>query len=98
MMMRAAVLSKGGVTVESVPAPVPATDDDALVRVLRAGVCNTDLELIDGYLDYKVRLLNSTQYTGGCGNPRKLWGAPQNQLFPFFFFARELTDSDGRTL
>ena len=98
MMMRAAVLSKGGVTVESVPAPVPATDDDALVRVLRAGVCNTDLELIEGYMDYKVRLLNSTQYTGGCGNPRKSWGAPQNEVFPFFFFARELTDSDGRTL
>lgn len=33
---------------ENMSAPVPATGE-ALVRVLRAGVCNTDLELLEGY-------------------------------------------------
>lgn len=33
---------------ENMSVPVPATGE-ALVRVLRAGVCNTDLELLEGY-------------------------------------------------
>lgn len=33
------------------PTPVPAADE-ALVRVLRAGICNTDLELLRGYYPY----------------------------------------------
>lgn len=35
---------------ENMSVPVPATGE-ALVRVLRAGVCNTDLELLEGYED-----------------------------------------------
>ncbi|WP_017655863.1 MDR/zinc-dependent alcohol dehydrogenase-like family protein [Fortiea contorta] len=34
-----------------IPIPEPA-DGEALVRVLRAGICNTDLELIKGYYPY----------------------------------------------
>ncbi|NEN94639.1 MAG: alcohol dehydrogenase catalytic domain-containing protein [Moorea sp. SIO3I7] len=34
------------------PVPSPPSDE-ALVRVLRAGICNTDLELIRGYYPYK---------------------------------------------
>ena len=96
MMMRAAVLSKGGVTVESVPAPVPATDDDALVRVLRAGVCNTDLELIDGYgLQGTPPQQHSVHWR--LWKPSEVVERPTKRAL-FFFFARELTDSDGQTL
>lgn len=35
---------------ENMSVPVPARGE-ALVRVLRAGVCNTDLELLEGYDD-----------------------------------------------
>ncbi len=34
-----------------VPTPVPP-DGEALVRVLRAGICNTDLEMVRGYYPY----------------------------------------------
>jgi threonine dehydrogenase-like Zn-dependent dehydrogenase len=34
------------------PIPTPPTGE-ALVRVLQAGICNTDLELIKGYLNFK---------------------------------------------
>jgi threonine dehydrogenase-like Zn-dependent dehydrogenase len=34
------------------PTPIPP-DGEALVRVLRAGVCNTDLELVKGYMNFK---------------------------------------------
>ena len=42
-----AVLLKGDgvVAVETVPIPVPQPGE-ALIRVLRAGICNTDIELI----------------------------------------------------
>jgi threonine dehydrogenase-like Zn-dependent dehydrogenase len=34
--------------------PIPApTADEALIRVLRAGICNTDLELLRGYYPYQ---------------------------------------------
>jgi threonine dehydrogenase-like Zn-dependent dehydrogenase len=32
--------------------PVPAAEDEALVRVLLAGICNTDVELTRGYYPY----------------------------------------------
>lgn len=37
-----------GVVRDDVPVPVPR-DGEALVRVLRAGICNTDIELMRGY-------------------------------------------------
>ena len=35
-----------------IPVPEPSTDE-ALVKVLKAGICNTDLELLDGYYPYQ---------------------------------------------
>lgn len=49
------VLEEGGETrtfgdlKRDVPVPEPAKGE-ALIRVLRAGVCNTDLELLAGYI------------------------------------------------
>ncbi|MEY3869494.1 MAG: hypothetical protein RLZZ338_3385 [Cyanobacteriota bacterium] len=37
---------------DNLPLPIPP-EGEALVRVLRAGICNTDLELIKGYYPYK---------------------------------------------
>lgn len=49
--MRALVLSKGTVRVQEVPDPQPGPGE-ALVKVLTAGVCNTDLELARGYMNF----------------------------------------------
>ncbi|MBP7688036.1 MAG: alcohol dehydrogenase catalytic domain-containing protein [Thermoflexales bacterium] len=50
--MRALVVDNGLRLESNYPTPVPPTGE-ALVRVLRAGVCNTDLELIKGYMNFK---------------------------------------------
>jgi len=51
--MRALVLTDGGARLESDhPRPV-AVPGEALVRVLKAGVCATDLELIKGYAGFR---------------------------------------------
>lgn len=53
MRMRALVLGDGGVTLEEDrPEPVPA-EGEVLVRVLRAGICATDLQLIRGYHGFR---------------------------------------------
>ncbi len=49
--MRALTIDDG-LRVIDVPMPLPA-DGEALVRVLSAGICNTDLELAQGYMDYR---------------------------------------------
>jgi threonine dehydrogenase-like Zn-dependent dehydrogenase len=52
-MMRALVLEQGAVELRpDAPDPV-LRDGEVLVRVLRAGVCATDLELIRGYKDFR---------------------------------------------
>lgn len=54
--MRALVLDDAGVTLwPDYPAPgLPdLPDGEALVRVCRAGVCNTDLELVKGYTGFR---------------------------------------------
>ncbi len=33
--------------------PTPRANGEALVRVVRAGICNTDLEIIKGYMNYR---------------------------------------------
>jgi len=33
--------------------PKPSKEEQALIRVLRAGVCNTDLEILKGYMGFK---------------------------------------------
>jgi len=47
-----ALVFDGEVKVEEVPQPQPKAGE-ALVRVLTAGICNTDLELLRGYMDFK---------------------------------------------
>lgn len=50
--MRGVWLENGAVRIrEDLPVPEPA-DGETLVRVLRAGVCNTDLELVRGYYPF----------------------------------------------
>jgi len=51
--VRAIVLEKDEVQVDAVrPAPTPAADE-VVVRVTRAGVCETDLQLIKGYMGFR---------------------------------------------
>ena len=50
--MRALALSPTGLSLRSDwPVPTPA-DGDVLVRVVRAGICETDLQLIAGYMGF----------------------------------------------
>ena len=46
-----AVIFDGEVRVTEIPIPRPA-EGEALVRVLTAGICNTDLEIIQGYMGF----------------------------------------------
>ena len=50
--MRALVLNNDWSFVEDYPTPAPPPGE-ALIRVLTAGICNTDLELARGYLHYR---------------------------------------------
>ena len=51
--MRAIVLEQSDVQVNSArPAPAPGPDE-VMVRVTRAGVCETDLQLIKGYMGFR---------------------------------------------
>lgn len=49
--MRALVID-GRVDVVDIPVPRPA-EGEALIRVLSAGICHTDLELLRGYMEFK---------------------------------------------
>src|SRR5512143_3015302 len=49
--MRALVLDNELRLDKNYPTPVPPAEE-ALVRVLRAGICNTDLELVKGYMSF----------------------------------------------
>jgi threonine dehydrogenase-like Zn-dependent dehydrogenase len=50
--MRALVFDGHGVEIREVPVPVPRPGE-ALIRVLAAGICNTDIELTHGYMGFK---------------------------------------------
>ncbi len=51
--MRALVCRDGNLTLDrTYPMPEPQAGE-ALIRVLLAGICNTDLEIIRGYLDFR---------------------------------------------
>ncbi len=50
--MRALVLSDQLTFNPNYPAPTPAPGE-AIIRVTRAGICNTDLELIKGYMGFR---------------------------------------------
>lgn len=47
-----ALVFDGSLQVQEVPAPVPV-NDEVLIRVLVSSVCNTDLEIIQGYMGFK---------------------------------------------
>ncbi len=51
--MRALVHRETGLVLErDYPMPVPV-NGEALIRVLLAGICNTDLEITRGYMDFQ---------------------------------------------
>jgi threonine dehydrogenase-like Zn-dependent dehydrogenase len=50
-MMRALVIDDGLRLEKNYPVPAPPKGE-ALVRVLQAGICNTDLELVKGYMNF----------------------------------------------
>lgn len=64
-----AVIFDGELRVTEIPIPRPA-EGEALVRVLTAGVCNTDLELLHGYMGFTGVL--GHEFVGvveQCANP-----------------------------
>lgn len=53
--MKALRVRDGQVRLEDVPAPQP-TEGEALIRVALAGVCNTDIEIVRGYMGFEGTL------------------------------------------
>jgi len=52
-MMRAVTFSDGAIKFrDDYPRPEP-TSDEVLVRVTRAGICDTDLQIVAGYMSYR---------------------------------------------
>ena len=49
--MKALRVEKRGVALRDIERP--ARDDEALVRVILSGICNTDLEIARGYAGFK---------------------------------------------
>jgi threonine dehydrogenase-like Zn-dependent dehydrogenase len=50
--MKALYLSDGEIRLRRITKPIP-TSNEALVKVKKAGICNTDLELIKGYMGFE---------------------------------------------
>ena len=50
--MKAVILKDKNISVEDVPIPMPE-EGEALLKVIKAGICNTDLELMKGYMDFE---------------------------------------------
>jgi D-arabinose 1-dehydrogenase-like Zn-dependent alcohol dehydrogenase len=50
-----AVCDDGELQVQEVPQPAP-TGQECLIRLLKAGICNTDLEITRGYRGFQVVL------------------------------------------
>uniref|UniRef100_A0A7S1Y2C0 Uncharacterized protein n=1 Tax=Grammatophora oceanica TaxID=210454 RepID=A0A7S1Y2C0_9STRA len=53
MMLAFVVTKSGGGRVARVPRPTPEAEGYALIHVMRAGVCNTDLEILKGYMGFQ---------------------------------------------
>ena len=68
--MKALVFDGGTVRVADRPAPQPAPGM-AIVRVARAGVCNTDLELVKGYMGFRGVL--GHEFTGCVEDGPQEW-------------------------
>jgi len=56
--MQALRFTNGKLGVERVPEPFE--DREALVRVLKSGICNTDIEIARGYAQFQGTLLISS--------------------------------------
>ncbi len=50
--MKAIVLVNDELKLEDIPIPLPA-EGEALIKVIKAGICSTDLELTKGYMDFE---------------------------------------------
>lgn len=50
--MKALVLENKKLLIKDIPSPLPS-EKEALVKVLKAGICNTDLELVKGYMAFE---------------------------------------------
>ncbi len=50
--MKAVILKERRISVEEVPLP-SMKEGEALIKVTKAGICNTDLEMIKGYMDFE---------------------------------------------
>lgn len=79
--MRALVRRETGFVLErNYPIPTPV-NGEALIRVLQAGICNTDLEIIRGYMDFQgvlghefVGIVESIHECPGASPPTYLIG------------------------
>lgn len=70
-MMKAVVLKGKRICVEDVPTPMPA-EGETLLKVIKAGICNTDLELVKGYMDFEGIL--GHEFIGRVvESPKKEW-------------------------
>jgi len=49
--MKALVLNQGKLCLKHVPDPVPSSGE-GLVKILKVGICNTDLEMVKGYMPF----------------------------------------------
>ncbi len=49
--MKALYLENGDIRIKDVKKPIPA-QNEAQIKVLKAGICNTDIELIKGYMNF----------------------------------------------
>lgn len=69
--MKAVVLEKGEIRLKDIPKPSPS-ENEALVKVLKAGICNTDLELMKGYMGFEGVL--GHEFVGQVAQaPKKSW-------------------------
>jgi len=50
--MKALLRQQGKISVQDVPEPHPVVGE-ALIKVLKAGICNTDLGIVKGYMDFE---------------------------------------------
>jgi len=50
--MKALLQKQGKISVQDVPEPQPL-EGEALIKVRKAGICNTDLEIVKGYMDFE---------------------------------------------
>lgn len=48
--MKALVLEKRELDLRDILQPLPL-ENEALIKVIKAGICTTDLELVKGYMD-----------------------------------------------